>query len=202
MTIYAIIDFETTGLDAENNQIIEMACIKTDLKRTLGVYHTYVKLGDKFDEVPEFIVGLTGVTTELTTTGLTEEEALSGLNNFIYSEGRFDNVVVVAQHVPFDFSYMDKFTYQPVRFLCTRTLSKLIEPEFSSSLKDVHLRLFGRPVPNHHSALADVEATYQVLVAQLDRAKEKGLTDIENVVANTAERPLKFIPAYGRVIEM
>lgn len=199
-TIYAIIDFETTGFHASEDQVIEMACVLTDLKRDLGTFHTYINLDrERFQTVPEDIIALTKVTTYLTDTGIQESVAMELLQKFIYGDDGSRDVVVVAQFAPFDFSFMAEYGFEHERFICTRALAKLIEPEESASLANVYRRLFKSEVPSHHSALADVQATKKVLAKQLERAEQYNVTHFENVVIDSPERPLKFIPKYASV---
>jgi DNA polymerase III subunit epsilon len=189
--VFTILDLETTSLNAEEGQIIEIAAIRTDLEREYGRLEMRVALNDDLKELSDFTSELTGITTEDLKGGVTEPVAIFNLAAFT------QGTTVVAQYAPFDLSYLEGRGMVPEFFLDTRTITRLIDPDAeSASLMPTYKRLFGEEFGNAHRAMADVEATVRVLKEQLKRAEEAGLTrrDIQNVVLDSEDRPLKYTP--------
>ena len=73
-------DTETTGLDADSNQIIELAALRVEadaggIPSPVAQMDTFIRLPDG-KKLPEKIVELTGITDELLLAqGVTQEEA-------------------------------------------------------------------------------------------------------------------------------
>lgn len=184
MRTYVVLDFETTGLSHVHDSVIEIAAIKLDANfNEIASFQTLVKL-DMLTEVPEFITGLTGITTEMTRTGMTPHLAFNMLLDFIGVS------VVVAQWAPFDLAFLkEKAHFEPEEFICTKSLTSLIFPEKSSSLGPTCERL-GIELSDAHRALADTRATAEVLKTYISR----GHSIPSNTIAVSPGRPLQFIP--------
>lgn len=189
---FVVIDFETTGLDYRTEQVIEVAALKTDGEREIGRLHTFVSLDDR--ELPEFITQLTGITEFDLDGGCSEEDALYALTYFI------GDSTVVVQNAPFDFSFLDKYIIAPESFVCTRALSRLVEPNESASLKSVCER-HDIELNGYHRAMNDVEATLSVFNLMREKAEAAGI-EYRNIVIDSAERPLTFVPHYAKVIKL
>lgn len=99
-----LFDFETSGLDFENDRIIELGGIL--LKKVDGkmVVEEEVNLFNKINfELPETIINLTGITNEmLQEKGIPESEIFDFLHN-IYM---LDNVLFIAYNLQFDITFM------------------------------------------------------------------------------------------------
>lgn len=189
--VFTVIDFETTGLlTDENVQAIEVGAIKfTADGREMGRLSMMIKLNEG-NELPPFITELTGITERDIRNGAPEPNALLTLTAFIGGS------TVIAQNAPFDLGILARGQVFPSFFICTRALSKMIDPSESASLKNVHERLYGEPVPNHHRAVNDCEATMRIFLTQVERAEAKGIArkDYQNVVLEEPTRPLIFTP--------
>jgi DNA polymerase III subunit epsilon len=195
MRTYTFIDFETTGLDYQTNQVIEIAAVKVDENyREIGRFQTMVALNEGV-ELPEFITELTGIKPEDLANGMNESIALATLVMFI------DKSTVVAQNAPFDLSFLNRLDgIQFESFICTRALTKLVEPNENSSLKPTCER-HGIKLEGHHRGMNDVLATIEVFKIMKAKADDMGI-DYQNVVIDSPERPLRFVPKYARVIKI
>lgn len=194
--LFTVIDIETTGLDHNREQIIEIAAIQTNLTEEVGRLHLMVQLR-KGKKLPDEIKELTGISEDDLVDAFPEEVAAVMLSMFAAG------TTVVAHHAAFDLSFLDKHGFRPPFFLCTRSMAKLENPEESASLKDVCER-FGIELKGHHRAMNDAEATVAVLKALLPRLKEKGFkrSDYHNLVIDSEERPLTFIPRFSQIKSM
>lgn len=182
---YVVIDFETTGLSHLTDDVIEIAAVKLDenFKETAS-FQTFVQL-DQQTEVSEFITGLTGITTEDAQSGMTKGGAFAMLQSFIgYS-------VVVAQWAPFDLAFLKTKSggLAPREFICTKSLTSMVDPDESSSLGPTCRRL-GIELLDAHRALADARATGEIL----KRYSLVPAQILPNTIVVSPGRPLQFIP--------
>lgn len=187
--LFTVLDFETTGLDANEAQVTELAAKKYDAEgNCVGTIHTFVQLTEGREPSP-----YAKVTKEDCATGLNEINAMQLLASFL------DGSTVVAQYAPFDFSFLSKHGYTPGSFICTRALTHLVEPGENPSLSPTVERL-GLEVLDAHRALDDVLMTKEVFFKQKERADQQELA-YRNVVVDFAKRPLRFTPAHATIIK-
>lgn len=191
--IYTFIDLETTGLDYETEQIIEIAAVRTDLEREYGRFHTFVTLRDERSLHAE-ITSLTGITEDDLVGGTDLYKAVGALIRL------FAGTTIVAHNAPFDLSFVSHHAIVTEDFVCTRALAKLVEPTESASLAAVCAR-HGIDLTGHHRAMNDVLATIEVFRKLAPIAKARRI-DYRNVVVSSPERPLNFVPYNAKVVEV
>lgn len=195
--MYTILDFETTGLSYKKEQVIEIGAVKLDkYLKPVSSFNVLVKL-DEGRELPEFITNLTGITEEdLQTSKLDEFTALSMLEAFIGDD------IVVAQFASFDLSFLAK-VMTPSRFICTRSVSRILDQDKKAGLKDLVPR-YGATLDNHHRALADVEATSEIFKSQMARLLLEGyhMEEVLNVMVDSKDRPLSYVPTNTKKITL
>ena len=184
--MYIVFDFETTGLEANKEQVIEIASAKLDENlEPVETYSTLVRLNEG-RTLPQFIRQLTGITAEeLEEKGIPERHAMKQLKEFIG-----DNIVV-AQFASFDLSFLAKVLV-PEKFICTRSMARLLRPDEYASLSNL-IKIYGIENLDPHRAYADVEATIEVFKKQKAECDEKGI-EYMNVLIDSNERPLKYVP--------
>jgi len=192
--MYIVFDFETTGLEADKEQVIEIASAKLDENlEPVETYSTLVRLNEG-RTLPQFIRQLTGITAEeLEEKGIPERHAMKQLKEFIG-----DNIVV-AQFASFDLSFLAKVLI-PEKFICTRSMARLLRPEEYASLSNL-IKIYGIENLDPHRAYADVEATIEVFKKQKAECDEKGI-EYMNVLIDSNERPLKYVPENAVVQSM
>lgn len=157
-----VFDFETTGLDPFTDHVTEIAAVRYRGGREVGSFHTLVDFGGV---VPEFITGLTGITTELFAKGLPPRTAFALLRNFIGAD------VLVAHNAAFDVAYLEQMYGRlgassglANSFLCTKTLAVASVKPAPANYKLVTLCAhFGIELTGAHRAMNDVRATAQLL---------------------------------------
>ncbi|WP_294731131.1 type I-E CRISPR-associated endoribonuclease Cas2e [uncultured Faecalibaculum sp.] len=99
---YVVIDLETTGLDPETDQIIEIAMVRVKQNTISEQLRILVKIVGR---LPGFIVKLTGITDrQLNDEGIPPEEALKETIQFIGSNP------VVGHNVGFDLSFLQNLS--------------------------------------------------------------------------------------------
>lgn len=193
--IITVIDVETTGLDHTTDHITEIAAIRAEVSadgkiREIGRFQTFVALPPDA-EIPTEITELTGISAADLRGAPRATAANSALDLFAYGS------VIVAHNLPFDTSFVaqnNMFGSDYLRggFVCTRALSRLVDPDESAKLADVCAR-YGVDINGHHRAMNDVEATLQVYAILREKAEVNGIT-YRNVVIDSEERPLKYTP--------
>lgn len=184
--MYIVFDFETTGLDYKEEQVIEIASAKLDENlEPIETYSTLVRLNEG-RTLPQFIRQLTGITAEeLEEKGIPERHAMKQLKEFI------GDSIVVAQFASFDLSFLSKVLV-PEKFICTRSMARLLRPDEYASLSNL-IKIYGIENLDPHRAYADVEATIEVFKRQKKECDEKGI-EYMNVLIDSNERPLKYVP--------
>lgn len=185
MTNYIIFDFETTGLDHNEEQVIEIASAKLDENlNPVDTFSTLVALtGDR--KLPQFIRQLTGIGEADLKGAMPEDEAMNKLKEFI------GDSIVVAQFASFDLSFLSKVMI-PEKFICTRSMARMLRPKEYASLSNL-VKIYGVDNLDPHRAYADVEATIEIFKKQKAECDEKGI-EYMNVLIDSNERPLKYIP--------
>jgi len=183
--MYIVFDFETTGLEADKEQVIEIASAKLDENlNPIDTFTTLVAL-EEGRKLPQFIRQLTGITAEDLEGQMPEPEAMAKLKEFI------GDSIVVAQFASFDLSFLAKVLV-PEKFICTRSMARLLRPEEYASLSNL-IKIYGIENLDPHRAYADVEATIEVFKRQKAECDEKGI-EYMNVLIDSNERPLKYVP--------
>jgi DNA polymerase III subunit epsilon len=183
--MYIVFDFETTGLEASKEQVIEIASAKLDENLSpIDTFTTLVAL-EEGRNLPQFIRQLTGITEDDLKGQMPEPEAMAKLKEFI------GDSIVVAQFASFDLSFLAKVLV-PEKFICTRSMARLLRPDEYASLSNL-IKIYGIENLDPHRAYADVEATIEVFKRQKKECDEKGI-EYMNVLIDSNERPLKYVP--------
>lgn len=183
---YVIFDFETTGLNYKEEQIIEFSAKKLDDSLNVVSEINHLVALEEGRILPQFIRQLTGISNDdLVKQGIPLDEAYAKLTEFI------GDSIVVAQFASFDLSFLSK-ALTPEKFICTRSMARLLRPNEFASLKNL-VAHYGIKNDNPHRASADVDATVEIFKLQKAECDEKGI-EYMNVLIDSNERPLNFIP--------
>lgn len=184
--MFTVIDFETTGLDYKENQVIEVGAVKLDKYMNVVDELDYFVSLEEGMVLSDFIKDLTGITEQdlKLHAKLTEEEGLSKLATFIGDD------IVVAQNAPFDLSYLSK-VLKPKQFYCTRAMSLILDPAERANLDAMAKRY--QIEFNHHRAIDDARATAIIFGILLARMGVEQI-DSRNVIIETPDRPFLFMP--------
>lgn len=167
--LYAIVDIETTGGYASDNQMIEIAVAVSDGEKVLETYETLLNPGRK---IPVYIAGFTGINDNMVANAPAFKDIALAL--FKLLEGK----IFVAHNVNFDFSFVQKafadvgIQYQSKR-LCTVRLARKIYPGFKSYSLGNLCQQLGILLTNAHRAGGDCRAT-SVLFSMLVKKDTEG----------------------------
>lgn len=166
--MYAIVDIETTGGYAENHRITEIAIYHHNGIEVTDHFHTLVNPGRN---IPYYITGLTGITTNMVMDAPPFEEVAEDILRLL--EGR----VFVAHNAHFDYSFLKKEFEQvginwQSKKLCTVRLSRKIIPGLRSYSLGSLAESLGIKITNRHRAGGDAEATVKVFNSLLNRDRD------------------------------
>jgi predicted DnaQ family exonuclease/DinG family helicase len=158
---YVALDLETTGLDSEEDEIIEVGAVAFDLDRVLGEYHTLVK---PYRALPFQIERLTGISSGLLDSAPHFGSVALELADFLADSA------VVGQSVDFDLAFLSRAGVTPRGpVFDTFDLAQLLLPTAGEhSLRGLCAHL-GIDFPVRHRALADAEAARCLFLALRSR---------------------------------
>lgn len=166
--LYAIVDIETTGGQANRDKITEIAIVLHDGNKVVDTYETLVN-PERY--IPYGITELTGITQEMVMYAPKFYEVARDIVQL--TEG----AVFVAHNVRFDYNFIREefarlgFTYSRKQ-LCTVRLSRQAFPGLRSYSLGNLISHFNIQVDQRHRAMADALATTQLF----ERILSQGVT--------------------------
>ncbi len=197
MKSYAVLDFETTGLSAGRDRIIEVAAV---IIRDGVVVDTFAELMNPGFRMPGFITSLTGISDAMLRGKPAPEVVMPRLRAFLGEH------VCVAHNASFDQRFflaeMELAAQTHERpFVCSLLLARrLIHGAPSNKLGDLlrHLCLTPPPGLRAHRALADVLMTCELwkhLVSVLEGKLGGHHADLA-VISATMKKPKAGVEKY------
>ncbi|HHT99421.1 MAG TPA: 3'-5' exonuclease [Acholeplasma sp.] len=214
MTTYKkalIFDFETTGLSAYNDQIIEIGALSLNLvDGRFQIQDELSCLVKASKPLPPKITEITNITDEmLAKEGITEEEAYKQLKK-MYDE----DTLLIAYNIQFDLGFL-KALFRKFENPSFVILNDILD--IMAVYKDRHkyphrlenaVETYGVEMKSTHRALDDVKATYAVLKA-LQQEKSNIYHYVNKIGYNakygvSGERlpHVKYIAQYGGRLEI
>ena len=156
--MYAIVDIETTGGYASNNDITEICIVLHDGNQVVDRFETLVR---PFVSIPYYIQRLTGIDHAMVSSAPSFDEVAHRIYSML--EGK----VFIAHNVNFDYSFLKHHLSQAgydlvAPKLCTVRLSKKVFPGLSSYSLGNLCRYFGITIENRHRAGGDTTATVRL----------------------------------------
>lgn len=157
---YIIMDVETTGLDYDNDRIIEVGLLRICGDSIDDRFQCFIKCEKG---IPKEITRLTGITDEMIEgQGITEEEAFEKIQAFI------GNDLIIGYNIQFDMMFVQRLGERLGKGLGanrTRDVLQLARREIeeldSWQLKTV-ADYFSSDTGNAHRALGDCMLTYKI----------------------------------------
>jgi len=162
-----ILDFETTGLNVFHDDITEY-CIK-ELESGYSK-NSFVQLKNK-KSVSKFITEKTGITTEMTESGESQDVAIRNLVNFIDSHTVSTDTVYLVAHNgdSFDFPIlrrlMKEYNVKPrclIKYFDTLRFAQILLPRNYYFNQATLCKLFGYKNEYEHRAMGDVDALIKI----------------------------------------
>ncbi|MBQ0037925.1 MAG: type I-E CRISPR-associated endoribonuclease Cas2 [Clostridiales bacterium] len=173
---YVVLDFETTGLDVQRDEIIEIAALLVERGQIAERMQTFVCSGKP---VPKEITHLTGITDEdLKLSGKPLAIAIRQLLEFV------EDLPLVCHHAAFEQAFLQEACRRmdeemENRFIDTQQMAQIMMPNLDNYKLSTLANHFKLDCTGQHRAMADCEATYGVygklmeLVVSEERKSEK-----------------------------
>jgi len=191
-------DLETTGLDCENERIIEIgACVVREgqICETFGVFV------DPERAIPERITELTGITDAMVAGAPKEREALDRF--FAFCAGR----PLVAHNAAFDMSFLKAACVREGRdealnMVCidTLALAQTLLPELSRHRLDSLTRHFKLPSFDHHRGSDDAVALARIYLKLLELLEAQGIANMLDVNERLGGRNVKHAKSFHMIL--
>lgn len=175
---YCVIDIETTGLEYQKSEIIELAAARIDRGKTAARFSVLV---NTHQLLPDNIISLTGISQADHDNGEEKAAALADFFSFIKEDP------LVVHNVEFDIPFINYHAQQLFKpalanpLICTLKLSrKLLPGLYSYKLSKVaeHFRI---ATPVLHRAAADVEIAGAIWLKLIDLLEHKGIRTVAEV---------------------
>ena len=177
---YAIVDIETTGGNASDSRITEIAIIIHDGENVIERYETLV---NPEKEIPIPIFALTGINNEMVANAPIFDDISEKVLEMLTDR------VFVAHNVNFDYSFVRHQLEQAgfkwtAKKLCTVRAARRIRPGFPSYSLGKLCNSLDITLENRHRAGGDAAAT-AILFSRLLVWDDEG--HIEQMIKNTAQ---------------
>jgi DNA polymerase III epsilon subunit family exonuclease len=181
-----VFDLETTGLSAARDRICEIGAVRVRALAVDDAFETLVATGAP---LPPGIAALTGIDPRALRSAPQPDRALSGFLAFA------GDAPLVAHNARFDLAFLDRAVERrtgrrvaaPVVdtvWLARRLLDRRAERVSLAWLA----HFFGTSVTPCHRALADAQATAEILVRLIGLAQERGAETVADLVELSAPR--------------
>ena len=176
-TTYVAVDIETTGLDPYRDAIIEVAAV---VFREGEVLEEFSSLVNPQQPVPEFIVGLTGITEAMVADAPTIFSLRSRLRRLLADH------VIVGHNVSFDMGFLEQDGVGVRQHrIDTVALSSILVADagrFSLDALSQYLALPGGEQEQEHRALADARLVVALFHDLRDRSSRLSFSQLEEIV--------------------
>ena len=176
---WVALDLETTGLEPDSHEIIEIGAVRFRGHETLDTFSSLVNPGRP---LTEFIVGLTGITDEDLQSAPSISQVLPGLSDFVGASP------LVGQNLQFDLGFLESAGLWLNNPTCdTMELAYVIRPGLGSYSLDSIAAELGVVYDRPHRALYDAVTTSRVF-NELVREAQGLEFDILREIQRLAER--------------
>ena len=182
---FAVVDVETTGIDHQEDAVVEVACV---VMRNGREVRSFSSLVDPLRAIPPTAAAVHHLTGEM----LQGEPPLTALAPILTQ--LCEGAVVVAHNAAFDLNFLPMLAHRPA--LCTLRLARHCFPELPGHANQVLRYALSANVglvPGvPHRALADAHVTAAVLQILLARYRELGRSNRVDDLVAFADAPITF----------
>lgn len=188
---YVLFDIETTGLDSQYDEIIEIGAVKVKDAIVVDEFHSLVKPKHRIDE---FITDLTGITNKMVADAPCIKDVLPSFIEFIGEN------ILIGHNVNFDINFiydnllLHKFSPLINNYVDTLRLARRILPELKHHrLKDL-ADYYKVDTDGNHRSMKDVEITKCIYDKLKNDAEEKygTITDFIDSCKYKPRNTIKF----------
>lgn len=168
------LDIETTGLDPNNDAIIEIGLVRFNGNRVEAEWNSLIHPGRK---IPPFITQLTGINDQMVVQAPAIKAVLPEITRFV---GRS---AVLGHSVHFDLSFMRRQkVLETNESIDTYELASVLLPTASRYNLGALAQSLNILLPATHRALDDARVTRAVYLRLLEEAESLSLTNLAEIV--------------------
>ena len=161
---FIALDLETTGLNPDREQIIQVGAVKFRGDQVLERFDTFVNPGRA---IPDFIQRLTGIRPDQVSRAPSFSSVSHGLEQFL------EDHPIVGHNITFDLRFLETHGLQLANSRYdTWDLASFLLPRTTEYSLGSLARQFGLEHQRAHQAIDDADATRQLFVTLLRRAGE------------------------------
>jgi predicted DnaQ family exonuclease/DinG family helicase len=189
--ICVAVDLETTGLDSERDEIIEIGAVKFQGEKVLDTFQTLVNPGRP---LPPFVRSLTGIT----------QQDLDGAPNFSIVApdlmAFLGSHPIVGQNISFDLAFLrQKLVAQSNPAYDTRDLASALMPYFPEYSLGRLVEELGLGHARPHRAWDDADVTRQVYLALVEHALDVPAHQISEIARWAMRSRWSMAPLFKRI---
>lgn len=191
---FIVVDVETTGADAKNNRITDIACVTVLGGKIIAEFSSLV---NPHQSIPPFISQMTGITYDMVINAPEAKDVFEVFKNMFANE----QAIFVAHNSRFDLGFVNQtllregFEEFKGDSVCTLKLARRLLPtklkKNVGSLSDY----FNIPVYNRHRALGDASATAKLLIQFLGAVESEHNIKTKSELLRFQNRQIKHFQA-------
>ncbi len=169
-SIYVVLDIETTGLNPEEHEIIEIYAFLVEKERITRKLHRLVNPGYF---IPRRITEITGITNAMLIGQPSIREIIYELDDFI------KDYIIVGHNVSFDLSFLNRaynlYLHKKMTSpsICTLELAKKLIPNLKSYKLSALADYFNIKYDRLHRAKDDAIITYNIFNKLMDIVRKQ-----------------------------
>lgn len=171
-----VMDTETTGLDTQNDRIIEIAAVR------IGAGHTshedFAALINPGLPIPAKSTAIHGILDADVAGSASFTEVMERFAAWVGSD------IVIGYSLGFDLTILDNehqragLTWTPPRCLDVRHLVQIVAPQLPGQSLEIAAEWLGVDITDRHRALGDARVTAHLFTALVPRLKAKGIVTL------------------------
>jgi len=174
MSSIVAVDIETTGLNLDEDVIIEIGAVKFNGRRVEDEWSTLV---NPHQPISNFITQLTGITNNMVRNAPTLQDVIGDLIGFV------GDVPVVGHNISFDLSFLRRSHALTSNIdIDTYELAAVLMPTASRYNLSALAQQLGILLPATHRALDDARVTHRVFIELVEKAHDLPIELLAEIV--------------------
>ncbi|MEM7028267.1 MAG: helicase C-terminal domain-containing protein [Chloroflexota bacterium] len=186
--VYVSLDLETTGLDTENDRIIEVGAVRFRGSRVLEKFQSFV---NPRRTIPYQIQQLTGISNDMVADAPNFGQISARLKRFVGDHA------IVGHNIEFDLKFLRKVgLFERSIGIDTFEIASILLPHADRYSLQALAHLLNIAEPPTHRALDDAIVTHQLFEALLDEARRLDQSIIKQVASLASPREWSLAPIF------
>lgn len=194
---FTVFDLETTGLNNNRDEIIEIGAIKIEKGEIVGEFGSFIKPEGR---IPAKITELTGIDDDMVKNAPGLKKVINNFLEFV------NDSVLVAHNANFDYGFLRSafkklgIVEKDYPVLDTLALSRALFPDLKNHKLNTLANYFNVSLEHHHRAVDDARATAEILLKLNEDLFKQGVETLKDINKLTTRINWKDLPTYHAVI--